>query len=303
MAGNSNLILAGISGSGAAGNSLSYFAPLGTTAPVDGVTALVPTWQDAGWCSDSGIAIKTPETTKEITAYGTFSPVRSFITQSKFTFDLTMLESNPTSLALYHRKPLSSLVPSLAAPASPVLSVPTTVATGGNMVASTVSYRVTATNATSESLPSAEITVVIPNGSATNAVVLAWPLVTGATGYRIYGRTPGAELFIGAVGAVGTFTDPGTVTPAGAMPTTLPANGLLSFSTGGASLPHCSAVFDMVDGNNHLRAYCPDVAVVARGDLAIKAGEAVQYPITLTAFPDITNVSVKWFYVLDAFGK
>ena len=300
---NSNLILAGISGGGAAGNSLSYFAPIGATPPVDGLAPLVPAWLDAGWCADSGISIKTPETTKEISAYGTFNPVRSFITQSKFTFDVTLLESNPTSLALYHRKPLSSLVPSIGAPSAPVLNAPTTASTGGTLAAGTFGYRVSALSAAGESLPCTEVTVVVPAGTATNTVTVTWPLVLGATGYRVYGRSVGAELFLAAVGAVGTFTDLGSIVPTGAMPTTTPPNGLLNFSTGGASLPHYSAVFDMVDGNNHLRAYCPDVAVVGRGDLAIKAGEAVQYPITLTAFPDATNVSVKWFYVLDAFGK
>lgn len=59
-----------------------------------------------------------------------------------------------------------------------------------------------------------------------------------------------------------------------------------------------SAVFDMVDGTNHIRAYCPVVEVTDRDDLQIAAGQPVKYGVTLTAYPDASGNVVKWFYVV-----
>jgi hypothetical protein len=55
-------------------------------------------------------------------------------------------------------------------------------------------------------------------GTTTGSVVLTWAAVTGATGYKVYGRTAGAELLIATLGAVLTYTDTGSVTPSGALP-------------------------------------------------------------------------------------
>ena len=45
-----------------------------------------------------------------------------------------------------------------------------------------------------------------------------WTKVTGATGYKVYGRTSGAEQLIATVGDVATYLDGGSITPSGAMP-------------------------------------------------------------------------------------
>ena len=67
-------------------------------------------------------------------------------------------------------------------------------------------------------------------GSNDGYVNISWTSLQsrGATGYRIYGRTAGSELFIADVagGAVTSYRDTGTVTPAGALPGTNTTNDL-----------------------------------------------------------------------------
>jgi len=48
-----------------------------------------------------------------------------------------------------------------------------------------------------------------------------WSAVTGASGYKVYGRSTGAELLMATISSQATvqWVDDGSVTPAGAMPT------------------------------------------------------------------------------------
>jgi hypothetical protein len=102
----------------------------------------------------------------------------------------------------------------LATPGTPTLQASTT---GGSLAAGEQSYRVSALNAQGETDVSTAGTVTTTGTSSTVAV--SWGAVVGATGYRIYGRTAGAELLIATVGSVLSYVDTGSVTPAGALPT------------------------------------------------------------------------------------
>jgi len=88
----------------------------------------------------------------------------------------------------------------------------------GTLATATYYYRVTATNAQGETLPSAETSLAIAGPLGVN---VNWTAVTGATGYKVYGRTTGVELLIAAVvgGGTVTYLDGGSITPAGALPT------------------------------------------------------------------------------------
>lgn len=106
------------------------------------------------------------------------------------------------------------------------LEVPTNVAastatTGGHLAAGTNAYRVVALNGVGGSLPSAQVSQVVPSGTTTNLNTVTWSAVDGETaGYDIYGRTSGTELKIGHVATgVLTFADDGSATPAGRLPT------------------------------------------------------------------------------------
>jgi hypothetical protein len=86
-------------------------------------------------------------------------------------------------------------------------------ATGGSLATGTYSYKVTALNATGETLPSNEVGV--PVTGPTGSVALSWGAVAGATGYRVYrGTAPGAENAYYTASS-SSFTDTGAAATAG----------------------------------------------------------------------------------------
>ncbi len=98
----------------------------------------------------------------------------------------------------------------------------TTATTGGTIAASTdCTYRISAVYPWGESAASAEVSITTGGSTATNENTLTWAaLPAGATSANIYGRTAGGELLIANVLAgTLTYTDTGSVTPAGALPT------------------------------------------------------------------------------------
>jgi hypothetical protein len=113
MAGNANLILAGVGGGGA-GTSLAYFAPTGTASPTDATTALAAAFRDGGLITEDGLTRAVAEDSTDINAFGSSGPVRTLVTNSRVTFALGFLESNPVSLAVYHRLALTAIAPTAA---------------------------------------------------------------------------------------------------------------------------------------------------------------------------------------------
>lgn len=93
----------------------------------------------------------------------------------------------------------------------------------GTLAPDTYYYRVSAINAVGETLASTETSHVL---AGTGGVNVNWGAVSGATGYKIYGRTTGAELLMATVGAVTTWLDDGSVTPSGVLPASNTTNGL-----------------------------------------------------------------------------
>ena len=113
-----------------------------------------------------------------------------------------------------------------AAGGTPAIATPTGVtltesAIGGVLLDATVyGYRVSAINATGETLASTTVSVTTaPGATGTVSITVGWDAVAGATGYKVYGRTAGGELLMATLlGAVLTFVDDGSVTPSGALP-------------------------------------------------------------------------------------
>jgi hypothetical protein len=88
------------------------------------------------------------------------------------------------------------------------------VAGGGSLVAGEYHYRVTALNASGESLPSDEASVTVP--AASGRVALTWNAVAEATSYRVYrGRGSGEET-ASIPAATNALTDRGSVGRSGA---------------------------------------------------------------------------------------
>lgn len=87
----------------------------------------------------------------------------------------------------------------------------------GTLVAGTYYYRVSAIGISGETLASTETSRVL---ASTGGVNVNWGAVSGAQGYKIYGRTTGAEQLLATVSAdTLTFLDNGSITPSGALPT------------------------------------------------------------------------------------
>lgn len=95
-----------------------------------------------------------------------------------------------------------------------------TVTPTGTAGTTTYGYRVSAIVGNGETVPCAEVTTTTGNAALTgvNYNALAWTAVTGATGYKIYGRTAAGELYMATV-TTNSYNDTGVATPGGAMPT------------------------------------------------------------------------------------
>lgn len=113
---------------------------------------------------------------------------------------------------------------SFAIPTPTGLGFDAQITTGGTLAAgAVVAYRVSALSATGQTLAAAEISRTIAAGTNTNQQPIHWNAVGGATGYKVYGRTTGAEQLMATVAAsiypgLITFTDNGSITPSGALP-------------------------------------------------------------------------------------
>jgi lysophospholipase L1-like esterase len=140
----------------------------------------------------------------------------------------------------------------MAALGTPANCTLTQQASGGTLGAATYAYRTTVTNALGETLASVEQTIVVAAGT-TNQITIRQPYVNGMTGWKIYGRTSGAELLIGSVTISGnqttpnlSFVDTGAVTPSGALP------GADTTGTAVSAPNHLK----VVTINDWIRAYC-----------------------------------------------
>lgn len=147
-------------------------------------------FKSAGWVTSDGLNVTPNESVTSITPYGSFVPVRTLITQSQRDFDVTFLETNQVSIAIYSRAPIGTIV-------------------------------------------------VASDGSFTNTI--------------------------------GTAVN---TTYAG--------------------------IFDMTDGINHIRKYCPRLQVSKLGASSSKAGQPITYPTTLTAIPDATGVAIYEYFAVGA---
>lgn len=78
------------------------------------------------------------------------------------------------------------------------------------------------------------------------------------------------------------------------------ADGTFTIQEGGAASVQYAVVFELVDGDNRVRAFLPNAEVTDREDFTVSGGEAVSYGVTLTAYPDNTGTSVYWHYLVDS---
>lgn len=155
----------------------------------------------------------------------------------------------------------------------------TSAITGGSLAAGAYAYRVSAYNQYGEGIASAEVTATVASGIA-GSVSLSWAAVTGAVGYRIYGRTAGAEQLIGSQlvpGATTAFVDTGSITPNGAVPTVDHTAGP------GNATGYAAPTLGTVGNENGVSFECWQLAIS-------KGAKAVTLPYMRWVFPAIRNL-------------
>ena len=107
----------------------------------------------------------------------------------------------------------------------PIISTPQnpsgTSTSGGALAAGSYAYRIVARRAVGQGTigrSTASVEVTVPVSAPSNAVRLTWQPVAGATEYRVYGRSAGAQNAFWTVSGT-EFTDTGSAGTAGAVPT------------------------------------------------------------------------------------
>jgi hypothetical protein len=130
-----------------------------------------------------------------------------------------LVTSNITFRRNYLTKPLAWRNPLIAAPTG-VTAV--AASTGGALASGAYFYRVVARRPAGQgnlakSDASTEVTATVPSG-ATGSVTITWTAVAGATEYRVYGRSAGAENQFWTTTGI-AFTDTGTVGTSGTVGT------------------------------------------------------------------------------------
>lgn len=79
---------------------------------------------------------------------------------------------------------------------------------------------------------------------------------------------------------------------------TADTQGHWAVNNGPAVVATYAGIFDLVDGSNHLRAYCPRLQVATIKARNVAAGKEIAYGVSLAALPDATGTAVYEDYVV-----
>lgn len=296
MAGNVNNILA-TTAAGGAGTALAMFAPAGTAGPVAvAYTAEVQAWTLTGTGTAGTFNVTLP-------GFGTLSGLAYNIATSALVtaiasgWGLTVTVTGTAGSVYNVTYPAylgSVALPSFANGITGVTAITpthTTPGVGANPATAAIpaAYKDAGIIEASSglNLKYADTTKEVDGfGLASAARILFTKQVatidltfqeTNHTSLEIYHRLP-----IGTTGIAG-------------------ADGFISGVVDGApQLVSYAAIFDMVDGRNHYRLYCPNVQNTSRGAIDMPFGSEINHPITLTCFPDSSNVAIYHYPVVTA---
>lgn len=77
--------------------------------------------------------------------------------------------------------------------------------------------------------------------------------------------------------------------------------GAFNFTFGTYSRQLVAGVFDIIDGTNHMRVYCPQLEVTDRADFKVGNGQEISWGVTFTAYP-LNGVAVQVYDIVPALG-
>lgn len=78
------------------------------------------------------------------------------------------------------------------------------------------------------------------------------------------------------------------------------AAGVTTVELTSVELPRRVYVFEMKDGDHNIRIVVPSGQIALSGDVSYVDGEAVRYPVTISAFPDASGVKAYQYIETDA---
>lgn len=78
--------------------------------------------------------------------------------------------------------------------------------------------------------------------------------------------------------------------------------GAFAFAFGTYTRQLIAGTFDMIDGTNHMRLYCPQLEVTDRKEFKIGNGNEVAWGVTFTAYPNSSGIAVQAYDVVPALG-
>lgn len=87
----------------------------------------------------------------------------------------------------------------------------------------------------------------------------------------------------------------GSITP-------VTGTGVFSVTQGTYTRQLYAAVFDMVDGSDHKRIYCPQLEVTDKDTVTNTPTNTLQYGVTLTAYPNSSGIAVQTFFQVASLG-
>jgi hypothetical protein len=199
----------------------------------------------------------------------------------------------------------------IAAPGAPTLA-----AASGTLAAAAYTYEVTAYNAVGETVGSTSASITL---SATGGVAVNWSAVSGATGYKVYGRASGAIGLLADVGNVLTYTDSGAATP-GAAPPATNGTGTTQFPSviqiaganhplyhlDGLTITPSGATLQIVNGAPVIAfasapAYGTNVVGNGPYALAARFDSSAGYALANAANPDTSAVQVDTIKLIEVF--
>jgi hypothetical protein len=301
MTTNKDLILSGSAGS-AGGASLAFFAPPGTLAPAGTV----------GTPGSQSVALTgTPAGGTFTLSYGsaTTAPIAFNATASAVQTALAALPGLADVTVTGGPGPATAWVVAFDAFDKPnTLTGNATALTGGT----TPAVVVTVTTPEVQTLSSA---LVVPTTPWQDA---GWISDTGLA--KKINESVKQEYAYGSGASVRTLVSQRSIEfgltvletnlvslpvshrlPLGAI--TVDPSGALTIAEGGIALPTYAFLADIVDNGNHVRVFCPSVAATSVTGWTAAPASLLDYPVSMTAYPDKFGNSVYTTMVLPALAS